>query len=288
MEFNEFIELIEKHSPELFDENGDAYFGSKSALRDSNGIALVGLNPGGIGLPSIRKNLDLFLSDTSKELYTGFLDQCWHEPEYSNYKTCTLCDLSIKEHGYVRLGRHQKMIARIAEFCEFSLRESISINAIWIQTKDSSDLKAQLKKNNQSKVSEFFRNKFFPIFEELFFRCNIRFVICLGNGVSDSSFSLFKKALNVNNQDVINVSADYRDGRHFIAHVMGVKTLFFGIPHPSLHTLSDIGMEKLRSLKKDWVPKEVLINSLSENPHPQESKTDGLHLAENTDKSAIP
>jgi len=251
LEFHQLISAIERHSPDILEENGDVYFGGKVALREPNGIALVGLNPGGIGLPSIRNNLEIFLKDSGKEYYSGFIDQCWHEPEYSKYETCGLCKLSLISNGIVHLGRHQKMILKIAEVCGFDLRKTVAINAIWTQTRTAYDLRLYLRDKGFPRMEEFFRSKFFPIFQELFRECRTRLIICLGNGVSESSFSFFRAALKVAVSDVVNISTDYRDGRYFMATINGLKTLFFGIPHPSLHTLSDLGMAQLKKCKAE-------------------------------------
>jgi hypothetical protein len=248
MDFAELRKIIEQNSKDILNEPGEVFFGSPNSLKHPNGIALVGLNPGGSGLPSIQENLTRYEREVQNPDFSGFLDQCWHEPYYSRYERCPRCTHSLETSGIVHQDRHQKMVSRIADFAGFDLRETIALNAIWIQTRSAADLRHYLKSRNQRNMSELFKSTFFPTFRELFKRTNTRLIICLGNGVSESSFEFFRNALNVNRDHIDCLSDNYRDGRYFEIETDGVKRTFFGIPHPSLHITGQQGLLKLREI----------------------------------------
>lgn len=249
MQFSEFRNLIEKYYPQVLEESGEVFFGSRNSLTNSNGIAIIGLNPGGSGLPEISKNIERYGNDKSTLDFSGYLDQCWHEPYFSSGEKCPKCLSSLEKEGIVHQDRHQKMISKIAKSVGFDLRRTIAMNAIWIQTRSAAELRSYLAKSGNKNMLDLFKMKFFPIFKEIFAKCNIKLVLCLGNGESESSFEFFRNTLGIDRKYVVRITENYRDGRYFEAIVDGKRILLFGIAHPSMHITSDIGIEEL---KKKW------------------------------------
>ena len=254
MEFSDLIETINQFYPEVMDQPGEVFFGSRDSLRKSNGIAIIGLNPGGNGqLSTIRENLNNYENNITRSDFSGYLDQCWHEPEFSKYQTCERCKNSLKINKIIHQVRHQRMIKEIADESGFDLRKTISTNAIWAQTRSVRELR-ELLRSQGTNTMDIFTEKYFKIFNHIFKKCSIDFVLCLGNGAYDSPLALFAHALGV--KEVNNIGNNYRDGKFFTANIEGRCTTFLGIAHPSMHTTTANGIEKI---------KEQLKSRLSEN-----------------------
>lgn len=247
MKFSDLVEKINEVYPEVMGQPGEVFFGSRDSLNESNGIAIVGLNPGGNGqLSTIRENLDNYEKNIKRDDFSGYLDQCWHEPEFSEYRTCEKCETSLKEKGIVHQVRHQRMIKEIADEVGenyFNLRRTISTNAIWVQTRSATKLRELLKKQGTN-TRDIFKEKYFKIFNYIFAECKIDFVLCLGNGAYESPLALFAHALGV--KEFNNIGNNYRDGKFFTANIDGRCTTFLGIAHPSMHTTTANGIEKIK------------------------------------------
>lgn len=253
MKFSDLVKKINEVYPEVMGQSGEVFFGSRDSLQESNGIAIVGLNPGGNGqLSKIRENMENYEKNIKRDDFSGYLDQCWHEPEFSNYQTCDKCKNSLKDNEIVHQVRHQKMIKKIADESGFDLRKTISTNAIWVQTRSATELRELLKKEGTN-TRDIFKEKYFKIFNYIFTECKIYFVLCLGNGAYDSPLALFAHALGV--KDFNNIGNNYRDGKFFTANIDGRCTTFFGIAHPSIHTTTANGIEKIREQLKSCSPK---------------------------------
>lgn len=248
MEFQDLRKLIEENAccRELLGQPGEIYFGSEMALRQPNGVAVIGLNPGGTGLGSLRKDLDLWESNPKRESFVSYLDVCWHEPAFSSRKTCGRCDAALKNPDvrHVIPDRHQARVIEISEKARFDLRKSLALNAIWIQTATAEDLRKRLAQEGLGTMQAIFEKCFYPVLRELLNGCGTRFVLCLGNGQDGSAFSLLRRAVNVSAENVEQVGPSYRDGRYFEHN--GV--VYFGVAHPSRHKTSKTGLERIRQL----------------------------------------
>ncbi len=253
MTFDELQALVELHCASLLDLPGEVYFGSLDALSDSNGFAVIGLNPGGSDLPSIRENLARY-RQSAKRRFSGYLDVCWHEPFFSHYQTCGPCSASLAANGKVRQQRHQKTVELIANELEVDLRETLALNAIWLQTPSAAALKSFLANHHLPKMDQLFQQQFFPAIDTLLSRCATRFVLCLGNGASESAFSFFRAALGVPLDKIVSVSDDYRDGRYFAHEAEGFRRVYFGIAHPSMHSIGPAGLARIRTLWRELNP----------------------------------
>nr|WP_316640016.1 hypothetical protein [uncultured Roseateles sp.] len=247
MKFDELRALIELHCADLLDKPGEVYFGSLDALSHPNGLAIIGLNPGGSELPSMRENLDRY-SQEGRQRFSGYLDTCWHEPFFSRYETCSKCESSLVKSKKVHQQRHQRTVDHIATELDIDLRETLALNAIWLQTPNTDSLRQLLAQLQLPKMESLFQAKFFPVIDELLDRCKVRLVLCLGNGATESSFNFFREALGVSRTDVVHVSDDYRDGRYFVHDRNGQRRIYFGIAHPSLHSTRPAGLARLRDL----------------------------------------
>lgn len=246
MHFSEIKDLINEFYPEVLDEPGEVFFGSKNSLARSNGVAIIGLNPGGSGLSTVNENLSRYENNLNDLNFSGYLDQCWHEPFFSRYESCPKCLAALSASGMVHQDRHQKMVSTLAHSIGINLRETIAMNAIWIQTRTAVELQQYLAKTKHKNMLSLFTDKVFPIFKEIFSRCETKFVICLGNGSADSSFELFRSASNTPRNAIVCVSNNYRDGKYFETHINGTRILFFGVAHPSLHITSSLGIETMQ------------------------------------------
>lgn len=243
MTFEELRALVEQHCADLLELPGEVYFGSLDALSQPNGIAIVGLNPGGSSLPPMRENLARYpLGD--KKVFSGYLDQCWHDPWFSRYETCDRCAASLAKDRKVHQQPHQRTVEALVTALGADLRKALALNALWIQTRNAVELKRLLAQLQLPRLGALFQRRFFPVIQELLDACDVRLVLCLGNGASDSAFELFRQALGVPRSAVEHVSRDYRDGRHF----MHGKRLYFGIAHPSMHQTRPAGVERLQAL----------------------------------------
>ncbi len=258
MDFDELCQLVEKHCKALLQHKGEIYFGSQSALSNPNGIALVDLNPGGTGLDTLSQDLVHWEKSQQRVDSVAYLDMCWHEPFFSERRTCERCCSSLEdpELGHVHLQPHQKRVLEISRSVGFDLRSSLAFNAIWLQTKDAEALVDLLNKLHLDSMQSVFCTYFFRFFREFFDKCNTRLVICLGNGEEESSFALFRDALAVPSKEVRWVGNNFKDGKYFV-HEGSNKVVYFGVPHPSRHAFSDVGLQKLKQL---WL--EVKSSSL--------------------------
>ncbi len=250
MTFDELQALAELHCGDLFDLPGEVYFGSLEALNAPSGMAIIGLNPGGKGLPPIRQHLARYRHEV-KPGFSGYLDQCWHEPEFSKNEVCEKCRTSLAKDGKVQEQRHQKTVEKIAHELSVDLRRTLALNAIWIQTPNADALRSLLSELRLPKMDQLFQQRFFPAIDALLARCETRFVLCLGNGTSESAFSFFREAHRVAPQSVVAVSDDYRDGRYFVHEAEGIRRVYFGIAHPSMHSIGSVGLTRLRTLWHD-------------------------------------
>lgn len=250
MTFDELHALVELHCEGLLDLPGEVYFGSLEALSAPNGLAIIGLNPGGKGLPPIRQHLAQY-RQLVKPGFSGYLDQCWHEPAFSRNEVCTKCQASLAKYRKVHQQRHQKTVERIADKLGADLRRTLALNAIWLQTPNADALRSLLAELRLPKMNLLFQQQFFPVIDALLSRCETRLVLCLGNGASESAFSFFREAHRVPPHSVVAVSDDYRDGRYFIHETVGLRRIYFGIAHPSMHSIGAAGLAQLAALWRD-------------------------------------
>lgn len=249
MDFDELCQLVDKHCKALLHHRGEIYFGSQLALSNPNGIALIGLNPGGTGLDTLSQDLVYWGKSRQRVDSVAYLDVCWHEPFFSARQTCDRCYSALRdpELGHVHLQPHQKRVMEISKSVGFDLRSSLAFNAIWLQTKDAQALVDLLNKLHLDSMQAVFGTYFFPFFRDFFDKCNTRLVICLGNGEEKSSFALFRDALAVPTKDVRWVGNNFKGGKYFV-HEGKNKVVYFGVPHPSRHSFSDVGLQKLKQL----------------------------------------
>lgn len=267
MTYDDLSEAVHLHCGAFLDYPGEVYFGSRQALSRCNGLAIVGLNPGGENGPTMRERLSRYATEPSRDRFSGYLDQCWHEPKYSEGDECEACNTSLHQYGHVRLVRHQKTVVRISDELEIDLRQALAFNAIWLQTQNASKLRKFLREQHPPQsLTSHFQQLSLPVFQEVFDRCNVRLVLCLGNGVSDSAFSLFRKALGVPAEAVTQVGQSYRDGRYFDSVSGGHRRTYFGIAHPSLHETTSAG---LNELKAQWDGRRASTMSLVSAATPQ-------------------
>jgi hypothetical protein len=252
MDFIEFSAIVKRQIPDLLNEPGEVFFGSKQSLRKSNGIAIVGLNPGGSGLSSIEDNLRRYEEDSTSEYFSSYLDRCWHEPSFSKYETCQKCEYSLRVSQKIRQDDHQKRVERIANEVGFDLRETLSLNAIWIQTRSAWHLQDLLKARNMHNMSNLFLDRFFPVFDHLFEDCGINLIVCLGNGKEDSPFEFFRLAYGIESTQVVVVGDHYRNGKYFEKKINGRETLVFGVPHPSRFNMSPLGIRTLAEKRNGY------------------------------------
>jgi len=248
MDYQRMEQLIKKYASEYLDKPGEVFFSSKTAFKDNNGVMFIGLNPGGNKLPPIRNHLKSYWKQESTTYYStnhysGFLDQCWHEPEFSEGKICKKCEEAKKtSNGCIEPNRHQKRVREIAKHLGIDLRKSVSTNAIWIQTRDAITLSGEIN------IYKVFSESFFPIFLEIFKETKPKLVICLGNGVEGSSFGLFHRAIETDKTAITSV-ANFKNGKFFQwqnSHVG--KIIFFGTPHPSRFELTSKGLDLLKEM----------------------------------------
>ncbi len=244
MTFDDLRALAELHCQAVLDLPGEVYFGSLEALSAPNGLAIIGLNPGGEGLPPIRQHLARYRQEVKPD-FSGYLDQCWHDPEFSKNAVCTKCQKSLAKSGKVHQQRHQKTVEKIANVLGVNLRRTLALNAIWIQTPSADALRRRLSELQLPRMDQLFQQQFFPAIDALLSRCETRFVLCLGNGASESAFSFFRVAHGVPPDQVMAVSDDYRDGRYFVHEAAGVRRIYFGIAHPSMHSVGVAGLARL-------------------------------------------
>lgn len=249
MELSEVLELINEQDKTILDESGEVFFSSRNSFISNNKVMFIGLNPGGEGLPTIRENLERFWGNKNTESFSSYLDQCWHEPYFSNYKTCERCKIELERTGKIHPMIHQKRVSLIAEKLNIDLRQSISLNAIWSQTRTAADLAKQVRGNKRSSLSEIFESRYFPIIHKIISKHEIKLVICLGNGEEESPFSLFKTAYKIKESGVLTYEGHYLNGKYFSVKKSGVAEVhYFGIPHPSRLQLTELGMGKLMEI----------------------------------------
>lgn len=245
MEYSDLINLVETNCINELNENGEFFFGSRKSLKEKNGVMIVGLNPGGNGLPTIKENIKKYNSNSKMNYYSAYLDQCWHDPYYSNYETCPKCLLHCKEFNIMHLTKHQKMIVQIANKLDLDLRTTPSFNAFWKQTKTANDLAVYYKNKYNIKLNDYFVKYIFPVFNNVIIKNDIKLIICLGNGIENSSFSFFLNAFGLDKTNIINITNNYRDGRYYNVRD---GLVVFGIPHPSFHILSQLGLNSIKDI----------------------------------------
>lgn len=229
-------------------------------LQNNNKLMILGLNPGGgkdgSELPPLKDQVRTFRERRGGPFST-YLDECWHYTKASSnfegwpHKTCHRCEQFKKEvpgadgGATVLQERHQKYVHEIAKDLKVDLRKTVALNALWVQTPDAEGLARVARQflvtvpEAKRTITTLFKQVYFPIIEHLIEGAGVRRVICLGNGRYQSAFGMLADALGVN---VTQWGQHYRDGRTFEA----TKLRVFGIPHPSLHTLSKDGREKIQ------------------------------------------
>lgn len=249
MNLNEAINLISRRDPSILNEHGEVFFSSRNSFNYNNKVMTIGLNPGGEGLPAIQENLVRFWNNKKTENYSGYLDQCWHEPHFSKYEMCDKCKTAYRTSDVIHQDPHQKRVAKIANYLDLNLRECISLNAIWSQTRSANQLIEKTKNESITDLNRLFKIKYFPVIEEIIIRHGIKLVICLGNGKSSSAFSLFQYAFGLNDNNLVTIEGNYLNGKYFILNPNSNSTvIFFGIPHPSRFQLKETGMNILKNL----------------------------------------
>lgn len=261
MEFKDLRDLIEERCASLLEIPGEIYFGSERALLEPNGVAIIGLNPGGEGLGSLREDLDRWEREPRRETFSGYLDVCWHEPEFSRRETCSRCQRSLSDPAKMHVipQRHQSTVIGIAESLGIDLRKTLALNAIWLQTKDAVKLRSRIKTLGCATISAAFETYFFPVIRALIERCKTRLVLCLGNGQTESSFSLLRDAFGVSQSAIVEVGDSYRDGRYFVYQ----DVVFFGIAHPSMHSLTPAGLRRLQEVWQEYG--QISVTALDQN-----------------------
>jgi hypothetical protein len=247
-------------------ERGECLMSGTDTLDDNNEIMILGLNPGGgrdgSELPPLKEQVAAFRMRRTGPFST-YLDECWHYSKKSEgfegwpQTTCHRClqvEKSTTDRSpVVHQEKHQKNVHLIATQLAFDLRRTVALNAFWVQTPDAlalarkaSESKACLDLADDVKptVSHLFTQVYFPIIRELIRGAKIKRIICLGNGRYLSPFRLLADAYGVDDAPwkTAGGRTAYLDGRSFRHGELRV----FGIPHPSMHSLSATGIEKIK------------------------------------------
>lgn len=238
---------------------GECLMSGADTLDSSNGVMILGLNPGGGNhgseLPPLRDQIREFRENRGGP-FSAYVDQCWHytRPGFQGWpqQTCRRCE-ATGDGATVNQVSHQKRVSEVVTKLGLDLRQTVALNAVWVQTQDAKALRQKAADSadhlgllGRPTVSDLFEHVYFPILRVLIAGAGIRHVLCLGNGRRDSSFALLADAYGKRDPAVHKAVQrewchSYRHGRSFVTADLRV----FGVPHPSRCLLSNEGVTAL-------------------------------------------
>ena len=202
------ISAVSRHLGDDSNKSGDVLYNGWDTLRQSNGLYIMGLNPG--GKPDEIKTSVVDSLTELKDNHCSYEDECWR-------KSCQDC--RNKEH--LGQSRHQSRVKQLAQVLGYNnIREAFAANAIFIRSK------------NQGDIQESSFEKCWLIHQLFLSIVQPKIILCLGNGKRSSSFAFLRKKLVPNeqsNSDVVKVfsTAITVSGGEII------KTCVIGVRHPS-------------------------------------------------------
>lgn len=259
------IDKIKENDLEnILNEQGEVFFSGRNLLSGrNNGIVFMGLNPAGepnheekIG--TIKENLGKYFENEDFENYSGFIDRCWHKP-YTPDKKKQSCDICNKpkeknvDSDNLTGDKMQVNVQRLAQFFGngFTLGQSVSYNAFWMQTKNTTGLidLIQSKRIRDTKKQDIlineFTNHFFPIHKFIFEEIRPKVIICLGNGENYCAYACLKYAFSnaltsePNIQPVSIPGGKNLSIKHSKVKLDSNEILLIGLPHPSRYHYSE-------------------------------------------------
>lgn len=263
---DKFFERLTAHlttvdSGRWWNERGECLMSGTDTLDSNDGVMILGLNPGGgrdgSELPPLKDQVEAFRRRREGPFST-YLDECWHYTRQTDgfvgwpHRTCDACagasTPASTNEPTIKQEKHQKAVSSIAKDLRFDLRRAVALNAFWVQTTDAVALAGQARASThgsgagahaKATVSSLFSRVYLPIIRDLIAGAKISRIICLGNGRYLSPFRLLADAYGVSD---VSWKSEYREGRSFERDGLRV----FGIPHPSMHTLSVTGRDNIR------------------------------------------
>ena len=158
--------------------------------------------------------------------WSAYKNQCWRK---HNGGQCDHIEQMPDEKGVVKApSRHQKEILALAEVLGIEIEMIFSANAVFIATATGTELK------NISTIW----NACWPIHQEFLSVVLPRWVICLGNGENQSSYSLLKqKNIDATQERKSGGPKFHRwkwfDGTFPLGMCRQHRCTVVGLPHPS-------------------------------------------------------
>ena len=202
------ISAVRQHLGDDSNKSGDVLYNGWDTLRPSNGLYIMGFNPGGD--PTQIETSVVESLEKLNDNHCSYKDECWR-------KSCPDCQ--NKEH--FGQSRHQSRVKQLAQVlgCN-NIREAFAANAIFIR-------------GNPQESLEIFK-KCWPIHELFLSIVKPKVILCLGNGEVMSSFALLREKLALKPDQirshgqvkVFSSAIAVSGGETINSHVIGVR-------HPS-------------------------------------------------------
>lgn len=188
---------------------GAVLYNGWGTLRPSNdGLYIMGFNPGG-DPDDIKTSVIESLKDL-KDKYCSYTDECWRKG----------CLEDCQKHKGDKL--HQKMVKELAEILGYDIREVFAANAIFIRSKEQSDLQESLK----------LFDRCWPVHQLFLSIVRPRTMLCLGNGEPSSAFAFLRMKLapneKPNSEDVKAFSSVTA-----VSNDETINVRVIGVRHPS-------------------------------------------------------
>ena len=206
------ISAVRQHLGDDSNKSGDVLYNGWDTLRPSNGLYIMGFNPGGD--PTQIETSVVESLEKLNDNHCSYKDECWG-------KSCPK-DCRNKEHFGIK--PHQKRVKHLAKVFGYEVEEVFAANAIFIRSKTQGHLQ---KNPDLFKKCWLIHQLFLSIVKP-------RVILCLGNGWVRSSFALLIKELEIEPNQVrryghvkaFSCAIAVSDRETINSHVIGVR-------HPS-------------------------------------------------------
>ena len=238
MTAKEFELLVRETLKEEVERHGEVLYSSVETIKKGD-IYLMGTNPGGGDIITIKEDLELFYkfnedpyqTRKQKTTYNGYFDDKW-ENGNNNRNETGVNILQVK-------------MKNLFERINYNLRDVCATNLIFFTTRDVKKIKSELGMKFQEAA-----DKCWPVHEELLKQISPKIVLSFGNGENDSPYSYLKRKYNISMQDIEKIYLGY--GKYYFKIFKFENITYIFMPHLSIfHIKNDEIYEYIKKVLKD-------------------------------------
>jgi hypothetical protein len=208
--------LVECLSADVLNQRGQILYSGIDTLRPGK-FYFIGFNPKRDGTNPILCNEQLDRKD-----WSAYTRQCWTHPHQD-------CPPGCRKIGNADL---QKRVQGIMSELGLRAEMTFATNLIFVESQDTKEIKAD-------PFFETYLESCWRVHRKMLAEIRPKFVVCLGNGKTDSAFSfLLKKASRIEDyREEFTAGNDAKYRKRFVGSLQDIATDFrptlIGVRHPA-------------------------------------------------------